>query len=314
MVVVPVYNEGDLAGHSLPAILQQVRRDVHARTPGATVGLLAVDDGSGDDSRRVLRQLSTQHPGISCIGFTRNFGKEAAIHAGLEQALDLYRADVVVVMDADLQHPPELVAAMWAHWCEGARVVEAVKRRRGDEGFLRRTAAALFYGAFSRASGLALWQDTDFKLLDRCAAQAVLQLGERARFFRGIVRWLGFDSVRLDFDVAPRASGQSGWGWWSLAAYAWRNLTAFSAVPLRLVTLAGGVGLLVGFALGLKALWDKLGGTALDGFSTVILLVIIFGSLVLISLGILGSYLARIYDEVKRRPTYVLHPDDAPLR
>jgi len=315
VLVVPLFNEATLIARTLPQILQQVRADVQSRTPGAQVLLLAIDDGSRDDTRSVLHDLALHDAAIRFAGFTRNFGKEAAIHAGLRLAVDRFNADVVVVIDGDLQHPPQLVGAMWAHWCDGHRVVEAVKRSRGDEGALRRMAAGLFYDAFSRASGLSLSQDTDFKLLDRSAVQAVLQLGERSRFFRGIVRWLGLGGARVEFDVAPRAGGASGWSLSGLAGYAWRNVTAFSSAPLRIVSLLGAFGLLLGVVLAIKALWDKLSGHALDGFSTVILLQIIFSSLVLISLGIIGSYIARIYDEIKQRPHYVLHPDDeAPPR
>lgn len=310
VLVVPVFNEATLIGRTLPQIVAQVRADVQSRTTGARVMLLAVDDGSRDDTRSVLHDLALHDAGIRFAGFTRNFGKEAAIHAGLRLALERLQADVAVVLDSDLQHPPQLVGSMWAHWLDGHRVVEAVKRSRGDESALRRVAAALFYGTFSRASGLALSQDTDFKLLDRRAAQAVVQMAERTRFFRGIVRWLGFESARIEFDVAPRAGGTSAWSNAALARYAWRNVTAFSSAPLRIVSQLGALGLLLGGVLGLKALWDKLSGHALDGFSTVILLVIIFSSLILISLGIIGSYIALIYDEIKQRPYYVLHPDD----
>jgi dolichol-phosphate mannosyltransferase len=309
-LVVPVFNEAALIGSTLPQILERVRADVQERTPGARVMLLAIDDGSSDDTRGVLRDLARDNTDIRYAGFTRNFGKEAAILAGLHLAQERYDADVVVVIDCDLQHPPQLVGDMWARWCEGYRVVEAVKNKRGRESLSRRMAASLFYGAFSRASGLPLLQDTDFKLLDRSAVRGVLTLGERSRFFRGIVSWLGFESARVEFDVAPRFAGESGWSTTKLVRYAWRNITAFSSAPLRAVSILGVLGLLLGLALSIKALWDKLSGTALTGFSTVILLVIIFSSLILISLGIIGNYIALIYDEIKQRPSYVLRPED----
>lgn len=306
-LIVPVYNEGALLETSLPSILAQVRQDA----PEAIVRLVAVDDGSRDGTREALARLAQAEPGLVYASFTRNFGKEAAIQAGLQLALERTQAQVLVVMDADLQHPPQLVAALLAHWRDGLSVAEAVKRARpADEGGVRRVAAGLFYGAFSRFAGLQLDQDTDFKLLDRQIAQAVVQLHERGRFFRGIVRWLGHPSGRVEFDVPERAGGQSGWSLLGLAGYAWRNLTSFSSAPLRLVTGLGGAGLVMGLVLGGKALADKIDGRALDGFSTVILLQIVFSSLILISLGIIGSYIARIYDEIKQRPHYVLRPED----
>jgi polyisoprenyl-phosphate glycosyltransferase len=309
-LVVPVYNEADLITRSLPEILARARD----AAPGSAVELIAVDDGSKDRSRESLAALSAQEPAIRYVSFTRNFGKEAAIHAGLAQALDRTRASVVVVIDADLQHPPELIAQMVQHWRGGAKVVEAVKRARGDEGPLRRLAARVFYSMFTRLSGLRLDQDTDYKLLDREVVAAALALGERARFFRGIVRWLGFPTVQVPFDVAPRAGGATSWSIASLARYAWRNLTSFSSAPLRLVTIFGAVGLVVGAALAVKAVIDKLQGQALSGFSTVILLQVIFSSLILLSLGIIGSYIALIYDELKRRPHYILRPEDTLAR
>jgi len=312
VLVVPVYNEAALIGESLPHILSAARTAVQAHGLDLTVRLLAVDDGSSDGTRAALARLKVQDGAIGFISFTRNFGKEAAIHAGLQQACGALQARVMVVIDADLQHPPQLIGAMLGHWRDGAAVVEAVKQQRGDESAARRLAARAFYGTFTRLSGMALDQDTDFKLLDRDVAMAVLRLDERARFFRGIVRWLGYPSVRLGFDVAERAGGQTRWSLWALARYAWRNLTAFSSAPLGLVTGLGAIGLGVGFVLAAKALLDKLQGQALTGFSTVILLQVIFGSLILLALGIIGNYVARIYDELKQRPHYVIRPEDRP--
>ncbi|RYY81813.1 MAG: glycosyltransferase, partial [Comamonadaceae bacterium] len=162
-LVVPVYNEADLITRSLPEILARARE----AAPGCRVDLIAVDDGSKDGSRASLAALSAQEPAIHFVSFTRNFGKEAAIHAGLAQAIEGTDAEAVIVIDADLQHPPELMGQMLQHWREGAKVVEAVKRARGDEGPLRRLAARTFYSMFTRMSGLRLDQDTDYKLLDR---------------------------------------------------------------------------------------------------------------------------------------------------
>lgn len=301
-IVVPVHNEADVLPDTLPTILQAA----FAAAPGARVCMVVVDDGSTDRTAEVLERLADEHPELDPIGFTRNFGKEAAIHAGLSHALEHTGAAAIVVIDADLQHPPELISPMLEHWRNGHDVVEAVKRDRGTESALRRWAALRFYSLFSRLSGVALEGDTDFKLLDRGVADEIVQLGERTRFFRGIVRWLGHPAVQIPFDVAPRAGGASGWSVPALARYAWRNLTAFSSAPLGLVAAFGAAGLGLGALLAVKALFDKVSGRALDGFSTVILLQVIFGSLVLLSLGLIGSYIARIYDELKHRPLYVL--------
>ena len=308
-LVVPVFNEAELLARSLPQILAAAEQ----AAPGATVHLVAVDDGSTDASARCLQELQGLYPQLRVLGFTRNFGKEAALQAGLEYAYAHTGAEVFVVIDADLQHPPTLIGPILEHWRQGALVVEAVKRSRGDENWLRRGLARAFYRIFSRLSGMDMQGATDFKLLDRRVVAEVLVLAERTRFFRGIVRWLGYPAAQIAFDVPVRDAGRSGWGLRALFRYAWRNLTAFSSAPLQLVTLAGVLGLSVGALLVAKALFDKFSGQALSGFSTVILLQVIFGSLVLLSLGIIGSYIARIYDEIKRRPHYVLRPDPPPV-
>lgn len=309
-LVMPVYNEEAGLPQAVPRILAAARQ----AAPEARVTLIAVDDGSRDASAECLARLAAQHPQLRVLRFTRNFGKEAALQAGLDHGLAHTDAEVFVTLDADLQHPPELLGEMLECWRRGALVVEAVKRDRGQEGWLRRQLARGFYRLFTRLSGIALEGATDFKLLDRRVVHDLQRLAERTRFYRGIVPWLGYPSAQLPFDVPPRAAGRSVWGWWGLTRYAWRNLTAFSSVPLQLVTLAGALGLVTGLLLAAKALYDKLSGQALSGFSTVILLQVIFGSLLLLSLGVIGIYLARIYEEVKRRPPYVLDrpPADRP--
>lgn len=304
-LVVPVFNEAAGLPIAVPKILDAARQS----TPKAEIVLIAVDDGSSDASAQCLRQLQEQYPQLRVLAFTRNFGKEAALQAGLDEGLAGTQAEVFIVIDADLQHPPALIGEMLERWRRGAYVVEAVKRQRGEDPWLRRSLAGAFYRLFARFSGIELEGATDFKLLDRQVARQLQRLPERTRFFRGIVSWLGYPAEQVSFDLPPRAVGRSGWGLWALFRYGWHSLTAFSSVPLQLVTLAGTVGLITGLALAAKAVFDKLSGHALSGFSTVILLQVIFGSLVLLSLGVIGSYLSRIYEELKRRPHYVLRPE-----
>lgn len=309
-VVIPVLNESQILPVSLPKIAQVLA------LAQCEPRLIPVDDGSTDNSRVVLAKLAEQDPRITPLAFTRNFGKEAAILAGLDQALTDPEVQAVLVMDADLQHPPDLIPQLITHWRAGHRVVEGVRDGRQGEGPIKRLGASVFYAAMSRYCGLDLDRVTDFKLIDRSVAAQILALGERGRFFRGLVHWLGYQSFAVQFTVPDRAVGASRWGIGGLARYAWRNLTSFSAAPLQLVTLLGGIGLLVGLVLAVKAIVDKVSGVALDGFSTVILLSIIFSSLILLALGIIGSYLARIYEEIKARPAYVLRDSlqDTPPR
>ncbi len=316
-IVVPVFNEAGLLVSSTASIMR------HAKAVDMPVRLILIDDGSHDDSLAVISGIAAADPRIEALAFTRNFGKEAAILAGIERAIAHADTAAVLVMDADLQHPPSLIAHFVGLWRDGAMVVEGVRANREGDGLIKRLGAGLFYRVFARVAGVDLSGVTDFKLLDRRVAQQILMLGERARFFRGLVNWLGHDTVQVPFVVPARGQGASDasagatdtrWSLPALARYGWSSLTAFSSAPLRLITLMGALGLLLGVVLAVKAIIDKLSGVALDGFSTVILLSVIFSSLILISLGIVGSYLARIYDELKARPAYVLRhlPGKAP--
>lgn len=317
-IVVPVYNEAGLLVRSAARIMMQ------AESAGMPLRLILIDDGSHDDSLAVMNGLAAADTRIEALAFTRNFGKEAAILAGIDHALSHADTAAVLVMDADLQHPPELIAQFVALWRDGAMVVEGVRANREGDGLFKRLGAGVFHHLFAHIAGVDLSGVTDFKLLDRRVAEQMQRLGERARFFRGLVHWLGHETVQVPFVVPARGvggageasgtqpsavpgdTGQTRWSTSALIRYAWSSLTAFSSVPLRLITLLGALGLVLGLVLAVKAIIDKLSGVALDGFSTVILLSVIFSSLILISLGIVGSYLARIYDELKARPVYVL--------
>lgn len=298
MLVIPVFNE---AG-AVYANLQAIAAAAAAIEPASGLRMLIVDDGSTDGTTGELARYCAGETRARWIGFTRNFGKEAAIHAGLDHA----DADAVIVMDSDLQHPPELIPQMVALWRQGLPVVEAWKSGRGEESFASRVFAAAFYALFGYFSGLDLRGQSDFKLLDRRVVEEYRRLPERRRFFRGLVQWLNYPSARLPFVVPPRATGQTSWGRWRLLRYALDNLTAFSALPLQLVSWMGVLTLAVGFVIGGISLYKKWVGVALDGFTTVILLIVFASGVLMLSLGIIGHYLAGIYEELKRRPHYVL--------
>jgi len=296
-VVLPCLNEGSHLERSLATL-------------GGVLDALAleyevvvVDDGSSDDTWEVLVRLSRANPRLCAVRLSRRFGKELALTAGLEQA----RGAGVLVMDADLQHPPALIPEMVRAWRdEGYEVVEGVKVRRGEEPFLARFGARLFYPAFRRLSGFDLEGASDFKLVDRRVLAAWAQMGERNVFFRGMSAWLGFRRKSVPFEVAPRAGGRSGWSAWRLLRLAVNGITAFSSAPLQLVTAMGLVFLLFAIGLGLQTLYNWFCGRAATGFTTVILLVLIAGSCLMIGLGVIGLYLSRIYEEVKGRPRYVI--------
>lgn len=283
-----------------------------AAARGWQLRAILVNDGSSDASAALLDQLASADARLQVLHFTRNFGKEAALFAGLEHALTLPGAAAVATLDADLQHPPELLQPMLAAHAQGYAVAEAVKQHRGPESLPRRFLARPFYHLFEHASGLPLGGQTDYKLLDIRVVRQLVAMQERGRFYRGLVAWLGHASVHIPFDVPPRPGGRSQWSRLGLVRYAWGNLLTFSTIPLRAVTWLGVLGLAVGAAGGLKSLWDYFSGRASTGFTTVILLQTLFGGLILIALGLIGQYLGRIYEEIKARPHYALRASAPP--
>ena len=296
-VVLPIYNES-------PAIRELVARlDAVLGGLGRGYEIVCVDDGSSDETGAILDALAEERPTLRVIHFTRNFGKEAALHAGLQAA----RGDAAVFMDADLQHPPELIPQMIELWADGGvDVVAARKRCRGDEGPLHRLLVSSFYWLLGGATGADMSGASDFKLLSRDAMDALAALPERNRFFRGLVQWVGFRTAEIEFDVAPRRSGQSGWRRLSLVHYALDSILSFTTFPLLLIALAGLATTGLGSLLGAVALYQWATGVAVSGFTTVILMVLILSGMILVSLGTMSLYLGRLVEEVKGRPLYVV--------
>lgn len=264
--------------------------------------LIFVDDGSKDATWSKIEEMAKRYKYIRGIHFSRNFGKEAAIFAGLAEA----GGDCSVVMDCDLQHPPETVIEMYRRWEEGYEVVEGVKRSRGRESLGHKASAGLFYKIMTKATGIDMSRASDFKLLDKRAVAALLDMPERNAFFRALSSWIGFKTTTVKFDVQPREAGESKWSTWSLVKYAVTNIAAFSSVPLQMVTVAGVFMFIFAVIMAVESLVRYFGGHALEGFTTVILLLLIIGSLVMMSLGIIGYYISKIYEEVKGRPRYII--------
>jgi glycosyltransferase involved in cell wall biosynthesis len=297
-VVLPVYRESDILAESLEAVRRVLREQ-------GRFELVVVDDGSDDATWDTLVGLQRDRPDLRLLRLSRNFGKESAIQAGLDAA----RGDAVLVMDADLQHPPELIPRMLELWRQGIRIVEAVKAERGPEPLIRRLSGSLFYRLMSRLSGFNLTGASDFKLLDRSVVDILRQLPERERFFRGLVAWAGFPRAQIPFSVTERRGGQSRWSLCSLFRLSMDAVLAFSSFPLHLVTWLGLFTLFLSLLLGIQTLYMYGAGKALEGFTTVILLQLILASILMLSLGILGAYLARIYNAVKGRPGYVIQEE-----
>ena len=295
-VVLPSYNEEGMIKKAASVI-----RDILTEA-AIEYELVFVDDGSKDKTWELIEKTSKENSHIVGVHFSRNFGKEAAIFAGLATA----GGDCCVVMDCDLQHPPELLVDMYRLWEQGYEVVEGVKRSRGKESVLHRMSAGMFYKIMSRAVKIDMTRASDFKLMDRKAVDTLLELQERNSFFRALSSWIGYRSTQIEFDVQERTVGVSKWSVGSLFRYAMINIVAFSSVPMQFVTAAGGIMLLFAIVLGIQTLVKYFSGSAVEGFTTVILLILLIGSLIMISLGIIGYYIARIYEEVKRRPKYII--------
>jgi len=296
-VVIPVFREGAQLSSFLTAVRSVLNQC------NLSYELVLVDDGSPDDTWRIITTEAKSSQAICALRLSRNFGKESALCAGLEHA----RGDAVIVMDADGQHPPSLLPDMVRMWQNsGAEIVEAVKSKRGRESLSSRVGAQLFYFILNRLSGFHFKGASDFKLMNRKAVDAWLKMHERNVFFRGMTVWMGFTTVQIPFEVAPRSVGQSTWSIFKRLKLALVGITAFSSFPLHLVTFSGVIFLVLSVILGLETLYLKLVGQAVSGFATVILLELIIGSFLMISLGIIGEYLARIYEEVKGRPRYLV--------
>lgn len=294
-VVIPAYNEAGLVGEAARVIGDTLR--------GADIPyeLIFVNDGSGDDTWQEIEKAAAEGENVRGLCFSRNFGKEAAIFAGLEEA----RGECCAVIDCDLQHPPEKLPEMYALWQQGYEVVNGVKENRGKESGPRTLAAKGFYKLMSRAVHIDMDNTSDFKLMDRQVVEALLRLPERKTFFRALVAWAGFRSIDVPFRVEERAAGRTHWSTLSLIRYAFSNIASYSSAPMQIVTVLGVMTLLFSLVLGVQTLWNWAHGAA-DGFTTVIVLVLLIGSILMISLGIIGYYISQIFVEIKARPRYLV--------
>lgn len=297
-IILPVYNEENNIERAYQAIKEVL-------LPKAIeFELVYVNDGSKDKSFEVIRALAEKVNDAKIIGlsFSRNFGKEAAIFAGLSHAT----GDVCAVMDCDLQHPPETLLEMYAMWEQGFEIIEGVKRSRGKENPVYKAFAKLFYKLISHSTGIEMYRSSDFKMLDRKVVNEYVKLTERNIFFRALSSWLGYKSAVVEFDVKERVSGTTKWSIKSLVKYAIGSITSFTTAPMQLITFSGIVFFIFALVLGIQSVVKWATGHALEGFTTVILLLLLTGSLIMISLGIIGYYLARIYEEIKGRPRSIV--------
>ena len=294
-VIIPVYNEEECIERAYSKIHSLlIENNIESE-------FIFVDDGSTDKTYKIISELSLEKENIVGLHFSRNFGKESAISAGLAQV----SGNCAVVIDCDLQHPPEKIIDMYRLWERGYEIVEGIKKTRGDETKLHSIGAKCFYSAISRMAGFDMSNSSDFKLLDRKVVDVLNKMPERG-FFRAISYWVGYNKTMVEYNVEKRIDGESKWSSVGLVKYALSNISSYSTAPMQTVTVLGIVMLIISAIFGVWALIDKISGRALEGMTTVIIITIFIGSLIMISLGIIGYYIARIYEEIKGRPKYIV--------
>ncbi|KMQ73131.1 glycosyltransferase family 2 protein [Marinobacter subterrani] len=300
-IVIPVHNEADVIATLLNRLV------LVCRQLGTATELLFVDDGSRDNSVALLLQARRRYPDIRVLQLSRNFGKEAAVSAGLTHA----KGDAVILMDADLQDPPELIPDMVAQWRNGADVVLMKRRTRAGESWLKRATASLFYRLINHISDAPIPVDTgDFRLMSRRTVDALNQLPERNRYLKGMFAWVGMPTVTLEFDRDPRLAGKTKWNYLKLAHLAMEGITSFSTRPLRIALI---LGLLAAGAGGLFGTWEVLKallmGVSTPGYASMIAMITFLSGVQLLCVGLLGEYVGRIYMETKQRPVFILAED-----
>lgn len=297
-IVIPLYNEGSYVEKNILDIHKVLVNDE------ITHRFILVDDGSTDETWESIVALSTALPNIKGISFSRNFGKEAALAAGLMET----KAALTVIMDGDMQHPPAYIKTMLSTYHQNPHMdmVECVKENRGKETFFYRLFATSFYKILNGLSKVDLLNSSDFKLLTKEVIEAWKEIGDTHLFIRGMLDWVGFEKIQIPFVVEERAGGKSKFSLWQLIKMATNAIISFSSTPLYLTMLLSGIFFIFAVILGVQTLYNKFTGLALDGFSTVILLILISGSAILFSIGLIGMYISKIYDEVKHRPRYII--------
>ncbi len=302
-IVIPAFNEEENILNTAK-VVQNIMEE--AQIP---YEIIFVSDGSTDSTFDKIAELAKADRRIRGLEFSRNFGKEPAMFAGLSAM----KGGCAVVMDCDLQHPPQTIVKMYRKWLEGFEVVEGIKNTRGKESVFHRLFANTFYGIISALTGFEMENSSDFKLLDKKVVQVLLDMPERKTFFRAMSFWAGFKSCQIHYDVADRAFGATKWSFFKLARYAISNIVSYSTRPLTIVSYMGVISLLAGVVVGIQTLVRWASGKALEGFTTVILLLLLLGGGILLGLGIIGGYISAIYQEVKHRPRYVVRQDTEEL-
>lgn len=295
-VIIPVFNEEEIVGKTY-TVLEEVLRDVEHE-------LIFVNDGSKDRTREIVESLLPSNPNNKIVNFSRNFGHQAAFSAGLDHA----QGDAVVIIDGDLQDPPELIHEMLEKWREGYQVVYAQRNKRSGETIFKRFTAYAFYRIIGKLTSIDIPPDTgDYRLMDRCVVDQLKNLPERSRFLRGLVCWVGFKKIGVKYDRAERTAGTSKYPLKKMVRLAVDGITGFSSSPLKISFYMGAFATVVGFGVFIWSILEKFlsPATTVPGWASLMTAIVFFSGVQLMTIGILGAYIGRIYDEVKQRPLYI---------
>lgn len=294
-IVVPVYNEEE----NLPLLEKRV--DAICRKMGMTYELVLTDDGSADTSWAVIEEMAARNPSVVGVQLSRNFGHQICLTAGLEHS----RGELIVMMDADLQDPPEVIPKLIAKQREGYDIVYAVRSERKGESAFKKATAAIFYRLLRKLTSVDIPRDTgDFRLITRKALNSLLSIKERSRFLRGLFAWVGYRSVGVYYKREARYAGVTKYPLRKMVRFAKDGITSFSTVPLHAATYLGFFSAFLGFLYTLSVLKNWLEGSTVPGWASLSIIILFFGGVQLITLGILGEYVGRIFEEVKQRPLY----------
>jgi len=297
-IVVPVYNEGANVSALFDRLMPVLR------SLSIPFEVVMVNDGSRDNTLELLLDEARRYPQLRIVDLSRNFGKDAALSAGLAHA----SGNAVIPMDGDLQHPPEIIPELVAKWREGYEMVYAVRRSRNDQSLASRVSARAFYWLFKQCSEVTLPSGAgDLRLLDRRVVDTLNAMPERNRFMKGMFAWVGFKQTSVPYDVEARSGGESKWGFLNLISFAFSGLFGFSKLPLRVWGLMGGIISALAFAyIAVRLVRTAIWGIDVPGYESIIVTILFLGGIQLLSLGVLGEYLGRVFDEVKGRPLYVV--------
>lgn len=295
-VIIPVFNEEEIVAKTYEVLEEELKNVEHE--------LIFVNDGSKDRTREIVEGLLPSNPNNKIVNFSRNFGHQAAFSAGLDKA----SGDAVVIIDGDLQDPPSLIHEMLEKWREGYQVVYAQRNKRAGETIFKKFTAFAFYRLIGKLTSIEIPPDTgDFRLMDRCVVDQLKNLPERSRFLRGLVCWVGFRKIGVKYDRAERTAGTSKYPLKKMLRLAFDGITGFSSAPLKLSFYAGMFATIVGLGLFVWSIIEKIfyPTTTVPGWASLMTAIVFFGGVQLISIGIMGEYIGRIYDEVKQRPLYI---------